>query len=131
MPGLNWLYLLPAVFLVGSMILAVALVFVGPIILLRWSSNRALIVLALIACVAALVFTPIVRVSNELLGIYLFFAGFVPIAGVITATVVTTSIRLLRTRRWAALPGLLLSLAAASLMYVNTTTPWLWPYARY
>src|SRR5258706_5872548 len=100
MPSLNLLYLLPAVFLFGSLILSVALVAVGPFILLRWFSDKALVVLSLIACVAALVFAPILRVSNELLGIYIFFAGFFPIAGAITAAVVTTMIRLLHTRRW-------------------------------
>jgi hypothetical protein len=40
---------------------------------------------------------------------YIFFAGFFPIAGAIIAAVVSTMIRLVHARRWAALPSLLLS----------------------
>jgi hypothetical protein len=112
-------------------VVTVVLIVGASIIFLRRSSDGGLIGLSVLACIAALVFAPLLRVTPEQYGLYLFLAGFFPIAGAITAAVVTSAVQLLQTRRGASLPGLLLSLGAAGLMVVNLSTPWIWPYARY
>ena len=76
-----------------------------------------------LACSAALVFAPLLRVTPEQYGLYLFLTGFFPITGAITAAVVTCGVQWHQTHRWASLPGLLLSLGAADLMVINLSTP--------
>jgi uncharacterized membrane protein len=127
MSGSNFAFSL----LLSSMILAVLMIVVGSIVLLLRSSDNGLVGLSLLACVAALVFDPLLRVLPEQISIYIFFAGFFPISAAITAAAVTSTARLMQTRRWASVPSLIVSTVAASLMYINTTTPWIWPYAKY
>jgi hypothetical protein len=113
--------------------ICVAILFgvMAPTVLLRRSSDKGLAGFSLVTCVAAFGFAPLLRVSPEAMGIYIFLAGFFPICAAITAAVVTSAARFIQTRQWASVPGMLLSVAAAGLMVVNTTTPWLWRYAKY
>jgi tetrahydromethanopterin S-methyltransferase subunit D len=127
MSGSNFAFSL----LLSSMILAVLVIVVGSIVLLLRSSDKGLVGLSLLACAAALVFDPLLRVLPEQISIYLFFVGFFPISAIILAAAITSTARLMQTRRWASVPSLLASMVAASLMYINTTSPWIWPYAKF
>jgi hypothetical protein len=128
MPGFNLSVLLLTVTLILTMILAVLMATSGSIMLVRWASGKGLIGLALIACTAALVFAPVLRISTEQIGLYLFIIGLFPVLGTITMAVVASTVRLVQTRKWGSLPSLILSMAAAAIMVINMTTPLLWPY---
>ena len=77
---------------------AVVLVLVVPIVLMRVSSDIGLAGFAFVACVAALGFAPLLRLSSEAMSWYIFLPGGIPIGAAITAAVVTCIARLLRTR---------------------------------
>ena len=94
-------------------ILVVVTTIGGSIVLLRRSSDKALITLSVIACVAALVFVPLVRISPEQSGIFVFLMGVLPVLVTIIAAVVASTARLMQTHRWESLPSLVLSVAAA------------------
>jgi hypothetical protein len=128
MPGFNLSVSLLAVSMILTMILAVLMAIGGSIVLARWASAKGLIGLALVACVAALVFAPVLRMSTEQIGLYLFIIGLFPVLGIITMAVVASTVRLMQTRKWGSLPSLVLSVAAAAILYINMTTPLLWPY---
>ena len=89
----------------------------------HWSSDKALIGLSLVACAAALVFAPLVRTAPEEIGISVFMAGGPPILATLTAAVVVSALRVWQTKRWASVPGLVLSVAAVGIMVVNASTP--------
>jgi hypothetical protein len=129
MPTLEWTIsmLSTLTFLVGAVVLIAG----GAVVLIRRPSDKKLIGLTLIACLVALVFTPLRRVAPESISFYVFLGGLFPVIVLITLAVVISTIRLVQTRRWQALPGLVLSVAAAGIMYVNMTTTWIWPYAKY
>ena len=129
MPTLEWTISMLST--VTFLVVAVVLIAGGAVVLIRRPSDKKLIGLALIACLVALVFTPLLRVAPESISFYAFLGGLFPVILLITLAVVTSAIRLAQTRRWQALPGLMLSVAAAGLMYVNMTTTWIWPYAKY
>jgi hypothetical protein len=128
MPALEWSISMFAVIL--FLVVAVALIVGGAVVALRRPSDKGLAALALVACVTALFFIPLLRLSPEQIGLYIFLGGLFPVIALITVAVLTSALRLAQTRRWQALPGLALSVAAAGLMYVNMTTTWIWPYAK-
>jgi hypothetical protein len=127
MPSLN----ISVSIIAAVAILMVMMVTVGSVVFLRRSSDKGLIVLSLMACVAALVFTPLERILPEQSGFYLLLLGLLPVLATIIATVVASTARLMQTRRWRSVPSLVLSVAAVGLMYFNSTTSWFWPYAKY
>jgi hypothetical protein len=129
MPTLEWSISMLAV--ITFLVVAVMLIVGGAVVLVRRPSDKKLVALALIACLAALFFIPLLRVSPEQIGFYVFLGGLFPVIATITVAVVASTIRLIQTRRWQTLPSLVLSVAAAGFMYVNMTTNWIWPYAKY
>ena len=69
MRGFNLSVSLLAVSMILTMILAVLMAIGGSLVLARWASAKGLIGLALVACVAALDFAPVLRMSTEQIGL--------------------------------------------------------------
>lgn len=114
--------------IIAPLLLALALA----VSLLLWrSTGRGLILLALVACALALVFVPLLRVLPERIGIPFFVAGLLPLVAILVMAMAVNIARFVQARTGTHLLSLALSIVALALFFVNTTTPWIWPYAVY
>lgn len=94
-------------------------------------TDRGLVVLALVVCVMALVFVPLLRVLPERVGIPLFVVGLGPLLVILLMAIAVSTARFVQARTGTHLLSLALSILALALFFVNATTAWLWPYASY
>ncbi len=108
-----------------------ALSAVGLIVLLRRIADNRLLGFSLAACVAALVFVPLLRVLPEPMGLPVFMVGLGPLLVILTVGFVTSVARFIQTQTRTHLLSLALSSAAVALFFVNAMTGWIWPYANY
>lgn len=115
--ALSWI---TAVFLVA--------VTVGTILLWRQPGNRRLMRLSFFACLLALIFAPLMRAVPERVGIPFFLIGLWPTLAIIAVSAVASAVQVIQTRSPRALLSLVLSVLAAGLFYINSTTAWIWPY---
>lgn len=92
---------------------------------------RGLIVLALVVCVMALVFVPLLRVLPERVGIPFFVVGLGPLLVILLMAIAVSTARFVQARTGTHLLSLALSILALTLFFVNATTAWIWPYASY
>lgn len=102
-----------------------ALALVVSVFLWRRITDRGLIVLALVVCVMALVFVPLLRVLPEQVGIPFF------VVVILLMVIAVSTARFVHARTGAHLLSLALSILALTLFFVNATTAWIWPYASY
>lgn len=103
----------------------------APIILSRRSFDKGLIGLSVVARLVALGFDPLARALPEPLSMRFFIVGLAPTLVIITVAVVANTVRVIQTRKKESLPGLLLSILAVGLFYLNSATEWIWPYKAY
>lgn len=103
----------------------------GLVLFWRRVTDKGLTALSLAAWAVALAFTPLVRAVPEQIGFLLIGLGLWPALATLAVAVVASMARFIQTRRWGALPNLLLSVGAAGLFYINFTTPLFWPYQVY
>lgn len=108
-----------------------ALALVVSVFLWRRITDRGLIVLALVVCVMALVFVPLLRVLPEQVGIPFFVVGLGPLLVILLMVIAVSTARFVHARTGAHLLSLALSILALTLFFVNATTAWIWPYASY
>ena len=113
------------------MLTLLALSPVGSIVLLRRIADNRLVGFSLAACVAALVFVPLLRVLPESMGLPVFMVGLGPLLIILTVVFVTSVARFIQTQTRTHLLSLVLSSAAVALFFVNAMTGWIWPYASY
>jgi len=115
----------------GIAVFLVVVMIGGTFIFLRRPDDRRLMRLSLFACFVALAFAPLLRVLPEKVSLYLFLIGLWPSLGVIAISVAASLVLAIQTRSQYAVLSLALSVLAAGLFYINTTTPWIWPYRTY
>lgn len=70
----------------------------------------------------------LVRALPEEVGLPFFLISLWPTLAVIAVPVAASMVRVIQTRSPRALPSLILSMLAVGLFYINSTTPWIWPY---
>jgi hypothetical protein len=104
---------------------------VGSILLLRRTNEKHLIGLSLLAFLLALIFTPILRILPEEIGLPFFLLAFMPTLAILMLSLGASFISLVRTRARIAFLSLILSLLAVGLFVVNTTTPLIWSFRAY
>lgn len=70
----------------------------------------------------------LVRALPEEVSLPFFLIGLWPTLAVIAVPVAASMVRVVQTRSRRAVISLALSVLAAGLFYLNSATPWLWPY---
>lgn len=96
----------------------------------RFATQKELVSLSLIALVLALGYVPAMRLLPEHISIWFFLVGILPVIGFMVLALVTNALNFSRTQSKIALAGMLLSILAIALFYINAMTPFFWPYPR-
>jgi hypothetical protein len=110
-----------------SAVFSIVVGLAGSTVLLRKHADKGLILLSVLACVVALVFVPLMRAVPREISLPFFLIGTWPTLATIATAVVTSVVRFIQRRDKESLLGLILSVSAVGLFYLNITTELIWP----
>jgi hypothetical protein len=111
----------------ASAVFSIVVALAGSTVLLRKHADKGLILLSVLACVVALVFVPLFRAVPREMSLPFFLIGMWPTLAIVATAVVTSVVRLIQRRDKESLVGLILSVSAVGLLYLNMTTSLIWP----